>query len=91
MKKPSKKKLAQQPMTRQIVPYDTGKVQIGLRYTPPPPTMDEFDEQIQERLLGVRSLKHTFLRHAVLYCMTVLAITGFLLVWTIARGAIKNG
>ena len=91
MKKPSKKKLAQQPMTRQVVPYDTGKVQIGLRYIPPPPKMDNFDEQIQEGLLGVRSLKHTFLRSALLYCLTILGITGFLLIWTIARGAIKNG
>jgi hypothetical protein len=90
MKKPSKKKLAQQPMNRRVVPYDTGKVQIGLRYIPPPPKMDNFDEQIQEGLLGVRSWKHTFLRGALLYCLTILGITGFLLIWTIARGAIQN-
>jgi hypothetical protein len=90
MKKPNKRQLAQQPMTRQVVPYDTGKVQIGLRYIPPPPKMDEYDEQIQEGLLGIRSLKHTFLRDALRYCMTLLAILGFLLLWTIARGAIQN-
>lgn len=90
MKKPNKKQLAQQPMNRRVVPYDTGKVQIGLRYIPPPPKMDNFDEQIQEGLLGVRSWKHTFLRGALLYCLTILGITGFLLIWTIARGAIQN-
>jgi hypothetical protein len=90
MKKPSKKQLAQQPMTRQVVPYDTGKVQIGLRYIPPPPKMDDFDEQIQEGLLGVRSWKHTFLRGVLLYCGMVIAITGFLLLWTVARGAMNH-
>ena len=90
MKKPNKKQLAQQPMNRRVVPYDTGKVQIGLRYIPPPPKMDNYDEQIQEGLLGVRSWKHTFLRGALLYCLTILGITGFLLIWTIARGAIQN-
>ena len=90
MKKPNKKQLAQQPMNRRVVPYDTGKVQIGLRYVPPPPKMDNYDEQIQEGLLGVRSWKHTFLRGALLYCLTILGITGFLLIWTIARGAIQN-
>lgn len=91
MKKLTKRQLAQQPMTRQVVPYDTGKVQIGLLYTPPPPKMDEFDEQIQEGLLGIRSFKHSFLRDALLYCATILAITGFLLIWTVARGALQNG
>jgi len=90
MKKLTKKQLAQQPMTRQVVPYDTGKVQIGLRYIPPPPKMDNFDEQIQEGLLGIRSWKHTFLRDALLYCLTILGITGFLLLWTIARGAMNH-
>ena len=90
MKKPNKKQLAQQPMNRRVVPYDTGKVQIGLRYVPPPPKMDNYDEQIQEGLLGIRSWKHTFLRGALLYCLTILGITGFLLIWTIARGAIQN-
>jgi hypothetical protein len=91
MKKLTKRQLAQQPITRQVVPYDTGKVQIGLLYTPPPPRMDEFDEQIQEGLLGIRSFKHSFLRDALLYCATILAITGFLLIWTVARGALQNG
>ena len=33
-------------------PYDTGKVKIGLLYTPPPPTPTPEDEWIQDVLLG---------------------------------------
>jgi len=72
------------------IPYDTGKVKIGSLYTPPPPRMDEFDEQIQEALLGIRSWKHTFLRNALLYIFSVIGVLGFLLMWTWARGAIIN-
>ena len=38
-------------LTRQVVPYDTGKVQIGLLYQPPPPKMDADDERIQAALM----------------------------------------
>jgi len=72
------------------IPYDTGKVKIGLLYKQPPPRMDEFDEQIQEALLGIHSWKHTFLRNALLYIFSVLGVLGFLLMWTWARGAIIN-
>jgi len=72
------------------IPYDTGKVKIGLLYKPQPPRMDEFDEQIQEALLGIHSWKHTFLRNALLYIFSVLGVLGFLLMWTWARGAIIN-
>ena len=72
------------------IPYDTGKVKIGLLYKPPPPRMDEFDEQIQEALLGIHSWKHTFLRNALLYIFSVIGVLGFLLMWTWARGAIIN-
>ena len=75
---------------RARVPYDTGKVQIGLTYVPPPPRMDEFDEQIQEALLGIHTWKHTFLRNALLYIVSVLGGLGFLLMWTWVRGAIIN-
>ena len=34
------------------IPYDTGKVKIGLLYTPPPPTPTPEDEWIQDVLLG---------------------------------------
>ena len=72
------------------IPYDTGKVKIGALYVPPPPRMDEFDEQIQEALLGIHTWKHTFLRNALLYTFSVLGVLGFLLMWTWARGAIIN-
>ena len=72
------------------IPYDTGKVKIGALYVPPPPRMDEFDEQIQEALLGIRTWKHMFLRNALLYIVSVLGGLGFLLMWTWARGAIIN-
>jgi len=71
---------------RANVPYDTGKIQIGLLYKPPPPRMDEFDEQIQEVLLGIRPWKHTIIRNTLLYCASVLAMLCFILFWTWARG-----
>lgn len=37
---------------RQNVPYDTGKVKIGLLYTPPAPAMDADAEKIQANLMG---------------------------------------
>jgi len=67
------------------VPYNTGKVQIGVCYTPKPPKMDEFDEQIQEALLGVRSFKYTMLHDiwiAFLYCFGGIAFIAF---WTWVR------
>ncbi len=36
------------------VPYDTGKVKIGLTYTPPPPTPTPEDDWAQSILLGDR-------------------------------------
>jgi hypothetical protein len=43
-----------QAVKRQItvVPYDTGKVKIGLLYTPPAPRMDADAEAIQAGLMG---------------------------------------
>lgn len=37
---------------RQNVPYDTGKVQIGLLYQPPKPQLDPDAERIQAALMG---------------------------------------
>lgn len=34
------------------IPYDTGKVKIGLTYTPPPPTPTPEDDWAQSILLG---------------------------------------
>jgi len=74
----------------QRVPYDTGKVKIGLLYTEPPPKMDAFDEQIQEVLLGIRPWKHTIIRNVLLYCASVLVMLCFVLFWTWARGGTLN-
>jgi len=62
-------------------PYNTGKVKIGECYTPKPPQMDEYDEQIQEGLLGIRSWKHTLIREILLYCFTVVFTFSFILFW----------
>jgi len=37
-----------------VTPYNTGKVQIGSRFTPKPPTMSADEERIQKALLGVK-------------------------------------
>ena len=39
---------------KQNVPYDTGKVKIGLLYQQPAPPMSEDEEKIQAALLGIR-------------------------------------
>lgn len=38
---------------KRVVPYDTGKVKIGLRYEPPKPPMSRDEEKIQAALLGI--------------------------------------
>ena len=54
MQKPKRKqKLNQDWETpKRVVPYDTGKVKIGLLYTPPKPTMSADEEKIQAGLMG---------------------------------------
>jgi len=84
------KMIEHQNTKRARVPYDTGKVQIGLTYVAPPPPMDEFDEQIQEILLGIRPWKHTIIRNALLYCAAILGMLAFVLFWTWARGGTLN-
>lgn len=54
--KPKRSKEWEQP--KQVVPYDTGKVKIGLLYTPPPPKMTHDDEVIQAVLLGIKLTPH---------------------------------
>ena len=39
-----------------VTPFNTGKVQIGLLYQPPPPVMTDSEEIIQAALLGVGSI-----------------------------------
>jgi hypothetical protein len=84
------KMIEHQNTKRVRVPYDTGKVKIGLTHVAPPPRMDEFDEQIQEILLGIRPWKHTIIRNVLLYCTAILGMLAFVLFWTLARGAITN-
>lgn len=57
MKKP--KKPNKEWMTpKRVVPYDTGKVKIGLRYEPPKPPMSRDEEKIQAALLGIKLMPH---------------------------------
>ncbi len=56
MTKPKRNKTWEQP--KQVVPYDTGKVKIGLLYTPPAPKMTRDDEVIQAALLGIKLTPH---------------------------------
>ena len=39
-----------------LTPFNTGKVQIGLLYQPPPPEMTSSEELIQSVLLGTGSI-----------------------------------
>jgi hypothetical protein len=39
-----------------LTPFNTGKVQIGLLYQPPPPEMTSSEEIIQSVLLGTGSM-----------------------------------
>jgi len=45
-------KKGRQGHQKQNVPYDTGKVKIGLLYVPPAPRMDADAEKIQAGLMG---------------------------------------
>ena len=76
---------------RRVVPYDTGKVRIGELYAPPPPKMDEFDEQIQAALLGIHRWENTQLRETLVYCLWVVVVLAFLLMWTAVKGGMLNG
>lgn len=40
---------------KQNIPYDTGKVNIGLLYRPPALPVSEDEEKIQAALLGLRT------------------------------------
>lgn len=52
MKNPKKKLNKQWETPKRVVPYDTGKVKIGLLYTPPAPQMSRDEERIQAGLMG---------------------------------------
>jgi hypothetical protein len=76
---------------RRNIPYDTGKVKIGLTHTPKPPKMDAHDELIQAMLLGIEPWEDKLVRDALLYIATIVAVLFFLLVWTVVRGGTIHG
>jgi len=53
--------------------------------------MDEFDEQIQAALLGIHRWENTQLRETLVYCLWVVVVLAFLLMWTAVKGGILNG
>ena len=57
MKKP-KKPNKNWETPKRVVPYDTGKVKIGLRYVPPKPPMSRDEETIQAALLGIKLMPY---------------------------------
>lgn len=65
---------------KQNVPYDTGKVKIGLLYQPPAPPMSEDEEKIQAALLGIRSPFTDLLRALVRFgaAIAVIVAIGYL-------------
>lgn len=73
--------------TRQNVPYDTGKVQIGLLYTQPPPVPDEFDEQIQSIMLGIKPEIPYVIKIAARYAAGFILVYAILFLITGARHA----
>jgi hypothetical protein len=58
---------------KQNVPYDTGKVKIGLLYQPPPAPMSEDEEKIQAALLGIRT-PFSDLTRALVHLGTAVAV-----------------
>ena len=58
MKQTMKPKSKTWEAPKQVVPYDTGKVKIGLLYTPPRPQMSRDEEIIQAALLGIKLTPH---------------------------------
>jgi len=60
-----------------LTPFNTGKVQIGLLYQPPPPEMTSSEEIIQSVLLGTGSIHNepplwpVILGSAILACFLI--------------------
>jgi len=60
-----------------LTPFNTGKVQIGLLYQPPPPEMTSSEELIQAVLMGWSSIH----RPVPLWPVTICSlIAGFLII-----------
>jgi hypothetical protein len=63
-----------------VTPFNTGKVQIGLLYQPPPPEMTSSEELIQATLMGWSSIH----RPVPLWPVTICSlIVGFLIILTV--------
>lgn len=60
-------------------PYDTGKVKIGLLYTPPPPTPTPEDDWIQGVLLGDNSRMSEATATALVSLIALVIITTIML------------
>jgi len=61
-------------INQRLTPFNTGKVQIGLLYQPPPPEMTSSEEIIQAALLGTGSIHRSPAAWPVILGSTILAI-----------------
>ena len=55
-------------------PYNTGKVKIGVNYTPPTPPLTHDEEQLQAVLLGIRPDWCVFIESAMIYAAVVFTL-----------------
>ena len=63
-----------------LTPFNTGKVQIGLLYQPPPPEMTSSEELVQAALMGWSSIH----RPVPLWPLTICSLViGFLIILTV--------
>ena len=63
-----------------VTPYNTGKVQIGLLYQPPPPEMTSSEELVQAALMGGSSIHRPVPLWPVTICSLVI---GFLIIFVV--------
>ena len=63
-----------------VTPYNTGKVQIGLLYQPPPPEMTSSEELVQAALMGWSSIHRPVPLWPVTICSVVI---GFLIIFVV--------
>lgn len=67
-------------------PYDTGKVKIGLTYTPPPPTATPESDWIQGLLLGDRQ----GMDELMLVTIQSLGLIAFIVIVMLLTGGTSN-
>ena len=63
-----------------VTPFNTGKVQIGLLYQPPPPEMTSSEELVQAALMGWSSIHRPVPLWPVTICSLVI---GFLIIFVV--------